>query len=104
MEQAGNDQTAALQEIAALLRRRVEQEDEKCRCAQEAQERIKETFGATKDLKMPHFSQMEERIASARDEREQSRAEDRAFKVRLLAELERHNALIERLLARLDRR
>jgi len=116
-----SDETvAALQEIAGLLRRRVEQQDEQARRSEELHKQSEERFAEMDVFKseMPDLPKMqqdsenlmeefrqevEQRRAGEKREKERLQEEDRQFKQRLLAELERHNTAIEHLLARLER-
>jgi hypothetical protein len=93
-----DETTAALQEIAGLLRRRVEQQDEQAKKA---------------EARRPGLDQMRERsdrqnatfreLAEERQQKQETlQEEDRQFKQRLIAEMERHNLLLERLLSRMD--
>ena|SRR5438552_11643493 len=97
------DETAAvLQEIAALLRRQVEQHDAMAQRAEEARLRFAERPGLVSTVSggMRH-EEMDKRREEMQVRAEQYRDEERQFKQRLLAELERHNHLIESLLERL---
>ncbi len=103
--------TAALLEIASLLRRRVEQQDEMVKRTEERMakhdQRDLVTSGIDKireegQLKLAEMSaKMEKRSEQARQEKERLQEEERQFKQRLLVELERHNSLLERLLSRM---
>ena len=119
-----DDMTAALQEIAGLLRQRVEQHDEQDRRAEESRRESK-AFQAIMERQRQEMSDLakfeteskqrfqermqttmevaEQRRQQDREEKERFVAADREFKGRLLAEIERHNALLEHLLARMER-
>jgi propanediol dehydratase large subunit len=92
----------ALNEIAALLKRRVEQVDA-------ADQRGAERFAAVQarvPAERPDFLKVmhenAERAARSFEEIETARAASRAFQEKLLAALDRQNALLERLLARAE--
>ena len=104
-----DETTAALLEIAGLLRRRVEQQDEMVKRTEERMakhdQRDPVTSGIDKireegQLKLAEMSaKMETRSEQARQEKERIQDEERQFRQRLLGELERHNLLLERLLS-----
>ncbi len=107
------DETAALQEIASLLRRRVEQQDE---MAKRSEERIEKLQVQQSLAKSPtqvqeeserHLEEMtakmDAKTEQVRQEKEKFQQEQRQFQERLLAELERHNTLLEGLLRQLNR-
>ncbi len=102
--------TAALHEIANLLRRRVEQQDEaveraaqreKASDALSAQSRsvMEESRQSSRDLRV----EMEQRREEAKQEKGQADAEQRAFREKLLAEFARHNDLLERIATQLEK-
>ena len=104
-----DETTAALQDIASLLRRRVEQHDESLKRSEERMAKM-DAQARTLGLDRMH-KQSEQRLSKYTEEAEQRRQqeerqrerlqeEDRQFKQRLIAELERHNLLLERLLSR----
>jgi hypothetical protein len=105
-----------LREIADLLRQRVEQQERALafqeRTQQEQQERADGTLERLKEQMpkielpdMPQFDWEEHRreMQEMRERSEEARQAQMAFQERLLAELERHNGLLEQLLARLGR-
>ncbi len=107
-----DETTVVLQEIANLLRRRVEQQDEMAKRSQENIARIEERKsegisgvdrireeGALRSAEM--VAKMEKKNEQAKQERDKLQQEQRQFQERLVAELERHNSLLERLLSRL---
>lgn len=113
-----DETVTALQEIAALLRRRVEQQDEAAAHSRDMAHRSEERLAKMDPMKieLPDFSstnkdmaRMMESVRSAgeqrreeeRQERDQRYEEERQFRQRLLHELERHNELLETLVARL---
>ena len=113
-----DETTAALQEIAGLLRRRVEQQDEMAKRSEENMARIEERRSGPNAVERIHeegaqrraemMAKMERQSEQGRQEkerllqeRERLHQEQRQFQERLLAEMERHNALLERLLSRL---
>lgn len=106
-----DDTTAALQEIASLLRRRVQQQDEMAERTEKRMEEIRTRDPATSNIdqiredakqRTDNMSAMlEKRRKETQLEKAHLQEEERQFKQRLLAELERHNALLDRLLSRL---
>ena len=108
----GDDLTVMLNEIATLLRRQIEQHDAIIRRTEEMR---------TKMIVQPHLQGIRQRVEENREKWERSREtreaswegareraaqmheEDKQFKERLLAELERHNRALESLLTRLLR-
>ena len=106
-----DETVSALQEIASLLRRRIEQQEEMAQRSEErmaklderkshipALEKIQED---SKQRLTQMKAQFEQRDEHKQAEKEKLQQEDREFKQRLLAELERHNSLLEQLLSRL---
>jgi hypothetical protein len=95
------DAVIALNEIAKLLRRQVEQTDE----GVERAAKQMAAFEARSHAVRPDFSkQMEESAAQMRrsmERAETARAEELEFRARLFATLDRQNALLEQLLTRL---
>ena len=91
----------ALNEIAALLRRRVDQTDDATKRSMEHLAAMK----AHNPLERPeHVKRMEEnnaRVARSFDDVERRMAEERAFQVHLLETLGRQNELLEVLITRL---
>lgn len=96
-----DDTTAALQEIAALLRRRVDQHDEMARVANERISKFTTARGNIPDIAAMR-AQHETQMARAHEVAEQRYAEEQAFRKQLLEGLERHNVLLERILSRLE--
>ncbi len=106
-----DDTTAALQEIASLLRRRVQQQAEMAERSEKRMVEIAERNAATLSPDKIHeegqrrSEELRATLLKGDEETRQQKAhfqeEERQFKQRLLAELERHNALLERLLSRL---
>ena len=111
---------ASLQEIAALLRRRVEQQDEQARRSEELHRHSEERFAKMDVFKSetPDFSRIQEdgekqisEIRRASEERliennkkaERRQEEEREFRAHLLAELERNNTSLERICAALEK-
>lgn len=106
-----SDETAeVLREIASLLRRRVEQHE---KLAQQAEERMATTQlqASVKDLSKwsedsnQRFAKLAETMGKTQEQEAKKKAllqeQEVQFKNRLLAELERHNGLLERLLSKL---
>lgn len=100
-----DETVSALQEIASLLRRRIEQQEE---IAQRSEERTAKRVPDIEKIQEDSKQRMaqikvrfEQRDEQARLEKEQLQQEERHFKQQLLAELERHNAFLEQLLLRL---
>lgn len=114
-----NEDTAtvdALKEIAALLRRRVEQEAEEAELRNHFRERsakMEEQIAA-----VPTYEQREKEVETrmgdamkmAREQSDENKrtkekldAETRDFREKLLAEFARHNRLLERIAAHLDK-
>jgi hypothetical protein len=98
-----------LQEIATLLRRKVEQHDEIVQRGEKIRQRFGErggfitSVGTMREERGRRRDEVQAQMEKNREESAKHREEDRHFKERLLAELERHNHLIESLLARLGR-
>jgi hypothetical protein len=112
---------AALQEIANLIRRRVEQHEEDVRRAQEVQRQTMERLTEINPERDPDLRRAreesrrqleemrkrgeeaakvgEQRMEQMRQEQERREEEEREFRRHLLAELARHNRLLEQLLA-----
>ena len=107
-----DETTAVLQEIASLLRRRVEQVDEMTVRSEERLGAIDLTRKTMPDLtKLQEesqqtmaemFAENEKRRQTEKEERIRLQEAEREFKRQLLAELDRHNSLLERLLAKLS--
>src|SRR5262249_39584875 len=109
----GDDLTVVLNEIATLLRRQIEQHDAMLRRTEGMRTKMTEQY--------PHLQEIWQRVEESREKFERSREireaslegardragqmreEDKQFKERLLAELERHNRALESLLTRLLR-
>lgn len=99
-----DETTVALQEIAGLLRRRVEQHDEALKQSAEriakmdAQMVPRPDFDKFREENEQRVSEYTDKAEQRRQQEEQQRerlqAEDRQFKQRLIAELERHNLLL----------
>ena len=101
----------ALAEIASLLRRRVEQVDEavarQAEASQHAAElgqRAEERMKGYEDIEKSSrdsLARAEERIEQKERDTKARQDEERQFRQNLLAELQRHNSLMEQLIARL---
>ena len=107
----GDDLTVMLNEIATLLRRQIEQHDAMIRGTEEMRTKM--------IVQSPHLQEIRQRVEENREKWQRSREtreaswegareraaqmheEDKQFKERLLAELERHNRALESLLTRL---
>jgi hypothetical protein len=91
----------ALNEIAALMRRRVEQTEEATKRSIEQMERMR----ANNPLEKPEYAKrMEEqhaRMERSYADMERLRAEEQEFRERLLATLTRQNEVLDAILARL---
>lgn len=100
-----DDLTAVLQELANLLRRRIEQGDAMTARAAEMAARTAERFDRVNRLELPNFARFSEEhdamLAKQREAAERVAAENREFRERLLTLVDRQNALLERLLERL---
>jgi hypothetical protein len=116
-----DEAVAALQEIVSLLRRRVEQHDEDVRRAQDVQRQTMERLAEINTGREPDVRRAreesrrkieemerrseeaakvgEQRMKEMKQEQERRYEDEREFRRRLLAELERHNSLLEQLLA-----
>jgi methyl-accepting chemotaxis protein len=101
-----------LKEIAVLLRRQVEQQDASVRRGEEMREKFGQRLtgfsGMREDMRQrrEEFEKRREDINSnmekSREQAAEHRREEREFRQRLLAELERHNQLLEALVKHLD--
>lgn len=108
-----DETVAALQEIASLLRQRVEQHNIMAKRSEERMEKFDQQKTAIPDLKESHKDferRMEERHKEAEQRRQEEQAqkqrlqeEERQFKQHLLTELGRHNDLLEQIVSRLSR-
>jgi hypothetical protein len=106
--------TSTLKEIAVLLSRQVEQQDATARWNQEARERFGQgrvgVVGMPEEMRQrreefeKRREEMQGNLEKSREQFVEQRREDREFRQRLLAELERHNQLLEVLVKRLDSR
>jgi hypothetical protein len=85
-----------LKQISALLQRKVEQHDETVRRAEE----MRQKMGAPQPHMLHMREAMGERWAEMESKWEKVRQEESQFRERLLAELQRHNQLLESLLAK----
>jgi hypothetical protein len=98
-----DDVTSALHEIAQMLRQRVEQSADMAKRSEERFAGIRR-----RELTVPDFAAMESRheaeAAAQREETAQRRAEDLAFRERLLKAIEDQNALFRVLIDRLQPR
>jgi cation transport regulator ChaC len=96
-----DDVAAGLKEIAALLRRQVEQTEE---AANRTAEYFAKAQGAKPGEKPEYLKKLEEnaaRMGLSHEELGKARAEERALREQLVAALNRQNALLEQLLARM---
>lgn len=95
-----DDINASLSEIAQLLRQRVEQSADMAKRAQERFERIP----VVRERAIPDFAAIEAKHEAAatihREEAAKLRAEDVAFRERLLKAIEDQNELLRDLIAR----
>jgi len=104
-----NETAAALKEIAELLRKRVEQEDavagraiESSQRAAEMTARMKASAESVRNVvKEAGIPPVPGKWEDMRADIERRREEERQFRQRLIAELERHNALLTDILERL---
>ena len=104
-----NETAAALKEIAELLRKRVEQEDavasraiESSKRAAEMTARMKASAESVRNLVTDvGVRPVPGKWEDMRAEMERRHEEERQFRQRLIAELERHNGLLTDILERL---
>jgi hypothetical protein len=99
-----NELTAVLKEIASLLRRQLEQHDSIRERADEVRQQLGQRRDSFRQGGEARREQMESRMANAREQSAEYRRGERELKERLLAQLERHNQLLEQLVARLGNR
>jgi hypothetical protein len=96
-----DDTVNALNEIAALLRRRVEQTDDATKRSMEHLASIKIINPMERPEYVKQLDENNARMARSIGDVEQRMAEERAFQARLLETLGRQNELLETLITRL---